>query len=211
MKNFLALILVYVMVIACMPVKAFAINNYTSYNPNDAVTYADTYWISYNTAYPNNGNHDCANFVSQCLVAGELTQTSDWYVRDIKVLGVHIRWEQSDAWAGALALAAYMSDNFTYHNPTVNAYLGYVGTYQSSDTYYLSRLHPGDVILYKWPSSSYHVAIITASSWLDGSLITQHSNDRHDVCYNYKHNGQYILSHNDALQTEFWQHSMSVF
>ena len=42
------------------------------YNPQNAVTYANTYWKSYNKAYANWSNYggDCANFISQCLRAG---------------------------------------------------------------------------------------------------------------------------------------------
>ena len=43
-----------------------------SYNPSAAVSYAKQYCSNYNPKYPNYRNlgGDCANFVSQCLIAG---------------------------------------------------------------------------------------------------------------------------------------------
>ena len=43
-----------------------------SYNPSNAVAYALKYCKNYNNQYPNyrNMGGDCANFVSQCLIAG---------------------------------------------------------------------------------------------------------------------------------------------
>ena len=43
-----------------------------SYNPDAAVTYARKYCKNYNPNYPSyrNSGGDCANFVSQCLIAG---------------------------------------------------------------------------------------------------------------------------------------------
>ena len=43
-----------------------------TYNPSKAVTYAKTYCKNYNSKYANYAGMggDCANFVSQCLIAG---------------------------------------------------------------------------------------------------------------------------------------------
>ena len=43
-----------------------------AYNPQAAANYADTWWNGRNPAYYDYGNVDCANFVSQCLIAGGL-------------------------------------------------------------------------------------------------------------------------------------------
>ena len=45
-----------------------------SYDPSAAVEYARKYWNNYNPDYHNYANDggDCANFVSQCLIAGGL-------------------------------------------------------------------------------------------------------------------------------------------
>ena len=41
-----------------------------SYNPSAAVNYALSYCRNYNPAYNSYPGADCANFVSQCLIAG---------------------------------------------------------------------------------------------------------------------------------------------
>ena len=72
---------------------------------------------------------------------------------------------------------------------------------------YLEYIHPGDVLLYQWKTGGYHVALVTQSSWLMGTNITQHTTDRENVSFNYA----YILSYNDACETRLWQHAMSKF
>ena len=52
-----------------------------SYNPSAAVNYALTYCKNYNPAYNRYSGADCANFVSQCMIAGGL------YVSDCQVDG----------------------------------------------------------------------------------------------------------------------------
>lgn len=64
-------------------------NGYSGYSAGKAIAYADKYAQSVNSAYGemtdgNGNNMDCANFVSQCLEAGEVAYTgsnysSDWY------------------------------------------------------------------------------------------------------------------------------------
>ncbi len=44
----------------------------SSYNPDAAAQYAETWWNSRNPSYHDYGDYDCANFVSQCLIAGGL-------------------------------------------------------------------------------------------------------------------------------------------
>ena len=50
------------------------IKTLVSYNPDAATQYAHDHCDSdsYNPAYPKYDGHDCANFVSQCLIAGGL-------------------------------------------------------------------------------------------------------------------------------------------
>lgn len=51
-------------------------NSMRNYDPDAAAAYADTYWENYNPDYhdyaPPEEGGDCANFVSQCLIAGGL-------------------------------------------------------------------------------------------------------------------------------------------
>ena len=73
-------------------VYATATGTYT-YKAAAAAAYADKYWKNYNRTYREYRGVDCANFVSQCLYAGGMPRTSDWYpgsVNWINVMG-HIR------------------------------------------------------------------------------------------------------------------------
>ena len=45
----------------------------STYDPQAAANYADTWWNGRNPAYHDYGDYDCANFVSQCLIAGGLS------------------------------------------------------------------------------------------------------------------------------------------
>ena len=45
----------------------------SNYDPQAAANYADTWWNGRNPAYYDYGYNDCANFVSQCLIAGGLS------------------------------------------------------------------------------------------------------------------------------------------
>lgn len=66
-----------------------------SYQISRAVAYADRYWKHYNHSYHNYANEggDCANFVSQCLYAGGMPRTDDWFPQSVNWINVmgHIR------------------------------------------------------------------------------------------------------------------------
>lgn len=64
-----------------------------SYSPSKAAAYADKYWKHYNHSYHEYRGVDCANFVSQCLYAGGMPKTSDWYPQSVNWINVmgHIR------------------------------------------------------------------------------------------------------------------------
>ena len=64
-----------------------------TYKPAKAVAYADKYWKKYNRKYKEYRGVDCANFVSQCLYAGGMPKTSDWYPQSVNWINVmgHIR------------------------------------------------------------------------------------------------------------------------
>lgn len=64
-----------------------------TYQPAKAAAYADKYCKNYNRNYKEYRGVDCANFVSQCLYAGGMPQTSDWYPQSVNWINVmgHIR------------------------------------------------------------------------------------------------------------------------
>ncbi|HCT92069.1 MAG TPA: hypothetical protein DF613_11940 [Lachnospiraceae bacterium] len=80
--------------------------NYT-YSYQDAVAYADKYATSYNPAYENYNSigGDCANFVSQCLYAGGLPMTDNWYFRR----GADGKCTRTGSWSMADGLFNYVS------------------------------------------------------------------------------------------------------
>lgn len=71
---------------------AAATGTYT-YKAAAAAAYADKYWKNYNRNYREYRGVDCANFVSQCLYAGGMPRTSDWYPESVNWINVmgHIR------------------------------------------------------------------------------------------------------------------------
>ena len=64
-----------------------------AYSPAKAAAYADKYWKKYNRSYKEYRGVDCANFVSQCLYAGGMPKTDDWYPQSVNWINVmgHIR------------------------------------------------------------------------------------------------------------------------
>ena len=64
-----------------------------TYTASKAIAYADTYWKNYNRNYKEYRGVDCANFVSQCLYAGGMPRTDDWYPQSVNWINVmgHIR------------------------------------------------------------------------------------------------------------------------
>lgn len=74
-----------------------------SYDVNKAVEYADKYALKYNPNYSdyNSIGGDCANFVSQCLYAGGLQMTEDWF------------WKSYDNRSGSWAYCPSQVEYFT--------------------------------------------------------------------------------------------------
>jgi len=66
------LLLILVIPLATMFVGTKEVGASSSYNSEAAVNYAETWWNGRNPAYHDYGDYDCANFVSQCLIAGGL-------------------------------------------------------------------------------------------------------------------------------------------
>lgn len=70
-----------------------AVSGAYTYTPARAAAYADQYWKNYNRSYREYRGVDCANFVSQCLFAGGMPKTDDWYPQSVNWINVmgHIR------------------------------------------------------------------------------------------------------------------------
>src|SRR6266498_5120626 len=85
-----------------------------AYNRATAATYADTYWQSYNPAWPSfakNGG-DCTNFVSQALYGGGITMRPSppyagdqaWYMLQSKGR----RWSYSLSWINVQSQRSFL-------------------------------------------------------------------------------------------------------
>lgn len=74
-KKAFAVLLAVVMLIGATPISLAT--DYT-YDADAAIFYARTWAYGRNKDYGGGANNDCANFVSQCLVAGGLERTNDW-------------------------------------------------------------------------------------------------------------------------------------
>lgn len=57
------------------------------YNPNEAIKYAKKYWRGYLGANDNYHYYanDCANFISQCIYAGGIKMTNNWWFKRKKI------------------------------------------------------------------------------------------------------------------------------
>lgn len=149
-----------------LPMQAFA----GSYDGDDAVDYALTYCDDYNPAYTSFGN-DCANFVSQSLLAGgwpetgkySYTSSSAWYYD-----GSSYPW-LSYTWGAVANFKQFIEGSGRASGPhTVNS---------SSLPWFL----PGDVIIADWTNDGTwdHIYIVTGltSSPSDVELAA-HTTDR---------------------------------
>lgn len=158
-----------------------------SYDPVKALEYAIKYNgahpnSSYNTAYnKNTSDNDCANFVSQCLEAGGLNQTDEWYFdgSDSSSTWLICRYSSSGKkglmdYLASLGYKVYGYDNFTkdVNNPTE--------TYPTE----LAKIKPGDIIFSKGTTNginhiSGHVMIVERVDYSTGWVYFHgHSNDR---------------------------------
>lgn len=141
-----------------------------SYNRDQAVSYARQYANNYNSNYIDyatySGSSDCANFVSQCLYAGNIAMTDTWYYRYPGYSSPSV----STAWRGAQSLRSFV---------------------QSLDVVLLddpSSLQRGDVIFTLESGSSAkslrnatHAVIVSRDVGADGSIyVCAHDTDKND-------------------------------
>lgn len=147
-----------------------SISLFAAYNRTNAVNYALTYYQNYNSAYPNMSSlgGDCANFVSQCLLAGGKAMEGDWYIyRKNNLYNKPTTTEQLDAswrladpspWISAKQFNNYWSKKCTTYEYSTSDYV------KDHSTIFNKAIYKGDAIqLLKpvlWWYEGYHTMII---------------------------------------------------
>ena len=149
----------------------------SNFDINELIHYADLYVgvdcinsSGYNPKYANlNGSGgDCANYVSQCLLAGGLQRDDTWYAK--RKTGSSIYTIFSNAWATAPSLKNYLeSQGYSYVNATQ------------------SNVFPGNpVYCYVQANSGYtHVGICVGYNNSGVPIINAHNNDIYHMPYTY--------------------------
>lgn len=161
-----------------------------SYSRSNAISYAYSWWNRQNSSYPDFGDYDCTNFISQTMRAGgfsksgsgdgcrdESTQT-EWYVYSasppIWCLGSNRNWVWATAWSVVYDFKRY----FTYYHSYASE-LGWTTSHSTAKSY----LSPGDIVQLQQLQSgswvSYHNMLVTAEDSSDLKL-TYHSYDTKD-------------------------------
>jgi hypothetical protein len=120
------------------------------------LAYALTYWKNYNTAQYGDLNPvggDCANFVSQTLIARGWQMNADWYNRDAAA-------EWSPAWGYVPSMDEYFRENA--------AKLGL--TEYSFDQ--RDKIKVGDIVMFDWNDNDSldHVQIVSAVQNVNGQI-----------------------------------------
>lgn len=136
-----------------------------TYNPGSAAAYAEAYCYSYNPRF-NAYGADCANFASQCILAG-LVGSSDGNTVASKApyftadRNSYYSWcTYTNAWINAQWLIQYAKGN-------ISTYKGLHMTFITEDTptKYMdyNRVQVGDIIFADWDNNGVmdHVMIVT--------------------------------------------------
>ncbi|MCG2826633.1 MAG: N-acetylmuramoyl-L-alanine amidase, partial [Thermoplasmatales archaeon] len=153
-----------------------ASRNYKStlYDRKAVSGYADLYWENYNPEYADYSasGGDCANFVSQCMIAGGL---SLWQGRDGNGANV-------DEY-GTMPFCDYLHEQLVKYQNASYSYIEYSGTPPD----YLTA---GDVIIYgdasdeASPDYWRHAVIVVEGSGIN-CKVSGHTTDRYHVSWDY--------------------------
>jgi hypothetical protein len=157
-----------------------------AYSGAAAAAYADTYWQTYNPAWPSfaNSGGDCTNFVSQALYAGGISmRTSPTYSGNAAwyMVKKRNRWSYAAPWVNAQDQSIFLLQ----YLPGVTKVASYYGLAPGATA--ADHAEQGDVILYDWNNDGVfdHEAILTASDGTnpDGTtnwdLVDAHTNNRY--------------------------------
>jgi len=144
------------------------------YDRTAVVAYADKFWDIYNPSYNNysDSGGDCANFVSQCMIAGGL---SLWQGYNGNGAGVDSK--------GAMPFCDYLHQNLVNYQSATWDYIEWSGTAPS-------WLSPGDVIIYGDASNEtspdyWRHAVVVVEGYGNNAKISGHTTNRYHVAWNY--------------------------
>jgi Putative amidase domain len=176
----------------------------SGYNGAAAAAYADTYWQSYNPAWPSFANHggDCTNFVSQALYAGGIAMRTSppnsgnaaWYM----LKNTHHGWSYALPWINAQDQSIFALQ----HLPGVTQVASYYGLAPGQTM--ADNASQGDIVLYDFNNDGVydHEAIVTASDGTnaDGTtnwdLVDAHTNDRYHAYWTLaQYNASWATTH----------------
>lgn len=130
-----------------------------TYNPAATIAYADRWAMSANTgSYVFHNGVDCANFVSQCLFAGGLPQSSTWK-------------PESVAWVNCQAQQSYFGS-----------------LYSAPVTASASTVKIGNPVYYDWTGDGHydHTAICVGTDAAGNPIVDAHTNARYHVSWDMK-------------------------
>ena len=183
-------------------------------NIDFAIRYATTNYEQYVTAYPNlttfaGKTADCANFVSQCLLASGIHYDGNWKIyrknfdtnQPTNVTELDNTWEMcqpnTSPWVNAKEFGDYWRTKTKPEAYTVNYIL------EHPDEIFNKNYYKGDVIQIAvnrlgFLAESEHTMFITAYNSYNGNnsfALTYHSNSRINknllqICQEYKDNGK---------------------
>lgn len=185
-----------------------------SRNDDFGIKYARANYQQYVQAYPNlttfNGSTaDCANFVSQCLLASGKHYDGNWkiYRKDINITQpttaaeLDSTWElcqpNTSPWVSAKEFGDYWRTKTTPEAYTVNYILNNPDTIFNKD-YFTGDVFQIAVNRLGFLAESYHTMYVTSYSTYNGHqsfALTYHSNSQVDknlleICQAYQNNGQ---------------------
>lgn len=189
-------------------VYAAASSSYT-YKPAKAAAYADKYWKHYNHSYKEYRGVDCANFVSQCLYAGGMPKTNDWYPQSVNWINVmgHIRHFKS---YGAFVTATNSSvryGNPVYYDWNGNGIYDHVGICvgKNSSGMPVVDAHTNNVYHVPWRmgSNGRRGTILLSKSSSSGTSSSSNSSGKKNVWQTVSGKVYYIGSDGKKVKSKF--------
>lgn len=162
-----------------------------SYTRSAAVDYAMEYYDGTNPDYPNlrGLGGDCANFVSQCLLAGGKSMTGDWYIyrknsvnpAPTTVDQLNYSWRLADPspWISAKEFNNFWSDHATTYTYDVTEYE------TDHRTIYSESIYTGDAVQilkpFLWWYEGAHTMIIVGYDVSERDFVyAAHSGNTND-------------------------------